>query len=111
MIDFTIKTYKTLLSALIDNGYTFQTFADFLKLPAEKVFILRHDVDARKENSLRFAEIQHGLGIRGSYYFRVVPQSFDEDVIRRIANLGHEVGYHYETMDFASEKLKTKNEK
>lgn len=29
----------------------------------------------------------------------MVPQSYDERVIRQIVNLGHEVGYHYETMD------------
>jgi hypothetical protein len=105
MRDFTIKKYKTLLSVLREQGYAFQTFAEFLKLPLEKAIVLRHDVDARKENSLRFAEIQYGLRIKGSYYFRVVPGSYDEEVIRKIAAMGHEVGYHYETMDLNSEKL------
>jgi hypothetical protein len=105
MIDFTINAYTTLLSALREQGYAFQTFVEFLKAPAEKAIVLRHDVDARKENSLRFAEIQHGLGIKGSYYFRVVSESYDEEVIRKIAAMGHEVGYHYETMDLNSEQL------
>jgi hypothetical protein len=100
-LDFTIKIYKKFLEAVSSQGYTFQTFSDFLRSPASKAIILRHDVDARKENSLRFAEIQHDLGIQGSYYFRVVPQSFDKDVIRKIAGYGHEIGYHYETMDMA----------
>ena len=104
MPDFTIKIYTDLLSALSKQGYEFQTFAGFLKSPAEKAIVLRHDVDARKENSLRFAEIQHGLGFKGSYYFRVVPGSYNEEIIRKIAAMGHEVGYHYETMDFVSEK-------
>jgi hypothetical protein len=99
MPDFTIKAYKTLLSALIGEGYAFQTFSGFLRAPAEKVIILRHDVDARKENSLQFAKIQHALGISGSYYFRVVPQSYDENIIKEIAEMGHEIGYHYETME------------
>lgn len=94
MIDFTIKTYKTFLTAIFNQGYAFQTFSEFLLSPANKVIILRHDVDARKENSLRFAEIQYEMGIAGSYYFRVVPQSFDKEVIRKIAGMGHEVGYH-----------------
>jgi hypothetical protein len=58
MIDFTINRYTTLLSALKEQGYWFQPFAEFLKSPSGKVIVLRHDVDARKENSLRFAEIQ-----------------------------------------------------
>ena len=88
MPDFTIETYKKLLSALISHNYAFQTFSDFLRSPVNKVIILRHDVDDRNENSLRFAEIQHEKGIRGSYYFRVVTQSFDEEVIRKIARWG-----------------------
>jgi hypothetical protein len=49
-----------------------------------------------------FAKIQIGLGIKGSYYFRAVSESWDESVIKEIASLGHEVGYHYETMDTAN---------
>lgn len=98
-MDFTIKTYRRLLQALNNDGYGFQPFAEFIEKPLEKAIVLRHDVDAKKLNSLRFARIQAESGIRGSYYFRVVPQSFDERVIREIAAMGHEVGYHYETMD------------
>jgi len=88
------------------QGFAFQTFSEFLHHPANKAIVLRHDVDARKENSLQFAEIQFELGIKGSYYFRVVPQSFDEEVIRKTAGMGHEIGYHYETMDTVSSKFK-----
>jgi len=69
--------------------------------PAQKVAVLRHDVDVRKLNSLEFAKIQHERGICGTYYFRMVPVSFDEKVILQIHELGHEIGYHYEDMDFA----------
>ena len=95
MPDFTIKTYKVLLSALTDEGYAFQTFSGFLQSPADKVIILRHDVDARKENALQFAKIQYSLGICGSYYFRVVPASYDPEVMNKITALWHEIGYHY----------------
>lgn len=98
-MDFTIKTYKRLLLALKDAGYTFQPFADFIENPAERVVILRHDVDAKKWNSYSFAQIQAGMEIRGTYYFRTVRKSFNRRVIREIATMGHEIGYHYETMD------------
>jgi hypothetical protein len=98
-MDFTVKTYRKLLNALIDQSYTFQTFHQFLEKPAERVIILRHDVDAMPGNSLRFAEIQHEQKVQGTYYFRIIPSSFDEAIIRKIAALGHEIGYHYETMD------------
>jgi len=101
MMDFTLDTYKKLLTALADKGYAFQTFASFLEKPGPRSIILRHDIDDRKENSLRFARIQHERGICGTYYFRVVPRSFDETIIREVAGLGHEIGYHYEDMDIA----------
>ena len=59
--------------------------------------ILRHDVDARPQNSLRLARLEHTLGIWGTYYFRI-PHTFQPSIIQEIASLGHEIGYHYETM-------------
>ena len=108
-MDITIKKYQKLLTALQQQGASFQTFSEFLQNPQEHSNILRHDVDLLPGNSLRFAQIQAELGIKGSYYFRAVPQSWDEAIIKKIAALGHEVGYHYENMDDVSEKLKVKS--
>ena len=96
MMDFTLKVYRELLVELKKRGYEFQTFRDFLKQPHSKVIMLRHDVDARNAHSLAFAEIQHEMGIKGTYYFRMVEGSFDRSIIRRMESLGHEIGYHYE---------------
>jgi hypothetical protein len=98
MMDFSVEIYKRLLKSLLDNGFNFMPFKDYFDQSLDKFIILRHDVDARKLNSLMFAEIQYQLGIKGTYYFRVVPGSFDEQVIRKIASMGHEIGYHYETL-------------
>ena len=40
-LDFTLKTYKTLSKALINQGVPFQTFQEFIKEPKEKAIILR----------------------------------------------------------------------
>ena len=134
--DFTIITYKTLLKALQQQGFSFIPLAQYIEAKSHNsphpahlssvtshlsshnshpssltshlspptsqnspLIILRHDVDARPQNSLAFARIQSEMGIRGTYYFRMVPQSYDEAIIKEIVKLGHEVGYHYETMD------------
>lgn len=94
--DFTLDTYLALLDALQKAGYAFQTYVDFIKNPAPRAVVLRHDVDRRKQNSLTFAQIQHAQNIAGSYYFRIVPQSWDDDIIREMHRLGHEIGLHYE---------------
>ncbi len=99
MKDFTVNAYKALLDTLISAGYEFQTFRDYLKNPLEKVVILRHDVDKKPGNSLRFAEIEHEKGLRASYFFRAVPESLHVDKLLAIKALGHEIGYHYEDMD------------
>lgn len=113
MIDFTITTYKSLLISLQKEDFTFMQFAQYIEGKSQNspLIILRHDVDLLPQNSLRFAQIQADLGIKGSYYFRAVPESWDENVIKEIASLGHEVGYHYENMDSVSEKWKVKSEK
>lgn len=97
-MDFTIKKYNELLQSLIHQNYTFQTFEDYLTKPNFRSVILRHDVDLLPFNSLQFAKIQNELGIKGTYYFRAVPESWNESVIKKIDSLGHEIGYHYENL-------------
>lgn len=97
-MDFTLRSYHKLITALIAQNFRFQTFEEFLTSPLKKSIVLRHDVDLLPQNSLAFARIQHGYGIKGVYYFRAVPESWDEKIILEIAALGHEVGYHYECL-------------
>ncbi len=61
--------------------------------------ILRHDVDRRPQTHLKWQSLKKNLGIKGTYYFRIVPESFDENIIKEIEAMGHEIGYHYEEMD------------
>lgn len=82
-MDFTIKKYTQLLIALKSSGIQFH---------------IRHDVDLKPRNSLRVAKIEADLGIKTTYYFRIVPKSYSEAIIREIYSMGHEIGYHYETL-------------
>ncbi len=111
MRDFTLITYRQLLEALLLKGYAFSRFdewagregqsAEHQSLSAKHLplCILRHDVDLLPSNSLITASIEKDLGIRGSYYFRMIPEVFNESIIKDIEALGHEIGYHYEEMD------------
>lgn len=98
-MDFTRRKYIQLLSQLKDCGYTFITYATYCSgnLP-ERFVILRHDVDLKPINSLSFATIEEKTGVKATYYFRTVPESWDEGIIKAIQQTGHEVGYHYETL-------------
>ena len=98
MRDFTQHKYTQLLNALIEQEYHFQTFNEYLTAPKSRSIILRHDVDKLPKNSLALAKIESELGLKGVYYFRAKACSWDETIIKEIAKLDHEVGYHYEDL-------------
>jgi predicted glycosyltransferase len=105
--DFTLGIYRKLMNTLVNSKYHLIPFGDYLKNPEECCVILRQDVDEMSLNSLKAAQIQHALGIKSTYYFRVLPKSYDPRIVDKIVALGHEIGYHYEDMEFAyREKLK-----
>lgn len=80
-LDFTTEKYRELLSAL--EGREVE---------------LRHDVDKSPQRSLAIAGVEAEAGWRSVFYFRAVPCSWDETIIRKIASMGHEIGYHYECL-------------
>ncbi len=101
MRDFTLDIYRELLETLLKQGYELISYRDYLaaeRLDGEKIVILRHDVDAKPENSLKTAQIEKSLGAKATYYFRVGKESNQPEVIRAITRLGHEIGYHYEDL-------------
>jgi hypothetical protein len=100
-MDFTIKTYISLLETIQCAGYCFQTFEQYLQNPLTKVVILRNDVDKKPEYALKIAQIQYQMGIKSTYYFRIGKKSFYDEIIKKIAELGHEIGYHYEDLSLA----------
>lgn len=81
-MDFTLSKYRELLDAL----------------DACDQVALRHDVDRKPFNSLETARIEREMGWTATYYFRAVPESWNESVILQIAALGHDIGYHYESL-------------
>lgn len=102
MRDFTLKSYQTLIEAFLREGRLFQTFEEFVTTPKEgKTVVMRHDVDELAWNALKMAQLENKLGIRSTYFFRIVKQSNVPEVIESIVALGHEVGYHYEDLALA----------
>ena len=100
--DFTLKTYQLLLNTLIDANYKILRYEDYIKSKAfDKYVILRHDVDKLPFNALKMAKLENKLNIKSTYYFRIVNSSNDPEIIKKIASLGHEIGYHYEDLTLA----------
>jgi hypothetical protein len=98
--DFTLRKYEILCGHLLDLGYLPVTLTHHLRHPdpaGQLRLILRHDVDISPAMALRMARREQDLGIQASYYFRY-PFTFHPPTVCAIAALGHEAGYHYETL-------------
>lgn len=73
--------------------------------------ILRLDVDYRESHGVALARIARDHALRGSFYFRCGAKSFPLDAMREVSELGHEVGYHFETLDTCGGDSKRAEEK
>jgi hypothetical protein len=100
MRDFTLQTYRKYLAAIQQNGFQFLLFKEFIPAPGKhsKFCLIRHDVDRKPMNALRMAQVEKEMGINATYYFRKKDGVYIPHIIQAIENMGHEVGYHYESL-------------
>ena len=100
MRDFTLDTYKTLCISILDSPFQIKNVKNFLEIEEfdRNIVIMRHDVDSKPLRSLKMAELETSLGISSTYYFRYVKSTFKPSIIRKIFDLGHQIGYHYEVL-------------
>ena len=111
MRDFTVQKYKVLINTLKKEQYRFFTVKDALCNreidQGNKVAVIRHDIDTRYDSpiALQMARFEVSNNISATYYFRTIPDVFDESVIRDIYEMGHEIGYHYEVLSLTRGNL------
>jgi len=76
--------------------------SEYLTIPAperpEYVVLLRHDVDYEPTYSLKVAQVEKAHGLKATYYYRTIPGLLLPEVVKAVSSLGHEIGYHYETL-------------
>lgn len=98
VLDYTVSHYERLLDAALRADREFLTVREYLETqtPPDGHVVLRHDVDRKVENALTLARLEAERGVAATYYFRT--STFDPEVVTEIADLGHEVGYHYEDL-------------
>ena len=94
---FTLAAYERLCQAIVCSGVTPLRVMDALsQRPDAGFIILRYDVDARPGHALRMARLLHRYALRGTFYWHAAPPAlFPVEMMRQVASLGHEVGYHY----------------
>ena len=103
MKDFTFDAYRLYLKTMQSTYKHILRFDEYLRLGRKPVSfaMIRHDVDRRPLKALWMAQLENEMGIRSTYYFRVKPHVFKPSIIKAIKRLGHEIGYHYETLSDA----------
>lgn len=101
MPDFTLNRYGELIDGLREFIGPLCGVLRWHREGLKNGVLVRHDVDRKPTNALAMAQLEEKKGVYTTYYFRVVGSAFNKDVIREVAALGHEVGYHYEDLTLA----------
>ena len=100
-LDFTLEKYRELCESMVENYKPVSVVSYLTIKPSENSIIVRHDVDRKPENALKMAKLEDDMGVTSTYYFRMQKGVFKPEIIKEIADMGHEVGYHYEVLDKA----------
>lgn len=98
LTDFTLDAYERLLETFETGQFQTVPVAAYLESPDrwDRCIVVRHDVDRRPTNALRMARLESNHDVRSTYYLREI--TFDPETAEELFSLGHEVGYHYETL-------------
>jgi hypothetical protein len=91
--------YRRFLDSAQDHGYRLVPLEEWVRGAngdAERVMIMRHDVDQHPRSALTMAGIESDAGIRSSWYFRW--RTAHPAVVAALRKRGFEVGLHYETL-------------
>lgn len=99
-MQFTYKAYKNLIKTLRELDYKFCTYNEIYN--CNRGVLLRHDVDFDLGKALEMAIIEKELGVRSTYFILLSTdfynvfskESFEK--IRKIMNLGHRIGLHFD---------------
>ena len=99
-LDFTLKKYALFCRTLQGLPYPVMTVKSFLDAgqPREVAVVLRHDIDRCMKDALQMARLEAQHDIRATYYVRMTGSVFKPGAIQELTELGHDVGYHYETL-------------
>lgn len=97
--DFTLDQYIKLIRYLQQN-YRIIPFCD-VRYEETPYLILRHDIDLSLRDALVMAKIEKDMGVRSTYFVLLSTKAYNlfegENIaiIKKISELGHEIGLHY----------------
>ncbi len=101
---FTHASYQTLLSRLLDAGYTSASFeeSDQLLAKGDPFVLLRHDIDFSLTSALEMAHIEAEMGLFSTWFVLVRTEHYNpfsadgSRAIEEILGMGHRLGLHFD---------------
>jgi len=98
--DFTVSHYRELLKKVLLN-YKITSYKD---INWDQKFILwRHDLDLSLNRGLKLAIIENEEGVKATYFINIhsefynINEKSQQDIIRKIISLGHEIAIHFDS--------------
>jgi hypothetical protein len=104
---FSPEGYRNILARALALGYRVVSFREFEPPAGQPVLLLRHDLDRSIGSSLVTAEAEREAGVRATYFVQTACDFYNllspdtRQVLRRLADLDHEIGLHYEAQRYA----------
>lgn len=106
-MEFTYAAYRGLLTLLKEQGYAFTEYHAYQAHP--RCVILRHDIDSSLPQALRLAELEAAEGVKSTWFvllrtdFYNPASAASQRILRRLRELGHEIGLHFDEMAYSRE--------
>jgi hypothetical protein len=113
MLSFTLDTYRSLLSKVIEAGFEFAPFESRNK--PGKIFLLRHDIDADLGAAVQMSEVEKSLNVQATYFLMLRSPVYNllgrenTRLVYKLIENGHHIGLHYDE-GFCRNKIYELNE-
>lgn len=98
----TFDEYQLHLEQLSSAGVRGRTIDSLLDAgPKSGALYIKHDVEARMDRALRTAQVEAECDHRATFYLQgdLLLNSKNAKMVRDIADMGHEIAYHYDVLD------------
>lgn len=99
-MQFTYKAYRELIDLLKEKDYTFCSYENYAQ--SDRSVILRHDIDMDIGKAVKVGELEAQMGVSSTYFVLVTSNFYNvfsrrsQDMLRRLLDLGHAVGLHFD---------------
>jgi hypothetical protein len=106
---FSLAGFAAIVARAAVLGYRIGPFRDFVPPKDRPALILRHDLDGPLRGAQAIAEIEAEAGVRATFFVQTAGDVYNllsaknRALLRRLTDLGHEIGLHYESARYAAD--------